>query len=330
MAAQPLGDHLARAVDDRRLDGISARSGVDTDVLDDPGGLAVSSAAPGRSGSSPLRSCATHWRRFSALISSGGRASSVEQFSHEPHGGSMAVSPGIPNRPTETGSAFTCTSSSPGAGGSDRSWPRTSNGSATPSRSSTRTGKHSSGFDTDFKGKQVVGFVFDRDILEEAGIKEADAFASVTNGDNSNIVSARMAKEHYRVPQVVARIYDPRRAQIYQRLGIQTVATVRWTTDQILRFLLPEDVPVEYTMDNGEVVVTAVPAPQRDRGRKALRHRSRRSTATLMAVSRFGVPRVPDEAWRSRRATPPHLRGPGRRGGSRRRPQDTGSRSTRP
>lgn len=147
---------------------------------------------------------------------------------------------------------------------------------------------------TDFKGRQVLGFVFDRDVLEKAGIKDADAFASVTNGDNSNIVSARMAKEHYRVRQVVARIYDPRRAQIYQRLGIQTVATVRWTTDQILRLLLPEDVPVEYTLDNGEVVIIAVPAPTELVGRLAqsvdLAGRRR-----IVAVSRFGVPRIPEE-----------------------------------
>ena len=146
---------------------------------------------------------------------------------------------------------------------------------------------------SEFKGSKVVGFVFDRDVLEEAGIKEADAFASVTNGDNSNIVSARMAKEHYRLPQVVARIYDPRRAQIYQRLGIQTVATVRWTTDQILRLLLPNDVPVEHTLDNGEVVLTAVPAPKELVGRRAVDidlDKRRR----IVALSRFGVPRVPD------------------------------------
>lgn len=145
----------------------------------------------------------------------------------------------------------------------------------------------------DFKGKQVLGFVFDRDVLEEAGIKDADAFASVTNGDNSNIVSARMAKEHYRVPQVVARIYDPRRAQIYQRLGIQTVATVRWATDQILRLLLPGDVAVEYTLDNGEVVLTAVPAPTELVGRNALEI-DEPGLRRVVAVSRFGVPRVPD------------------------------------
>lgn len=147
----------------------------------------------------------------------------------------------------------------------------------------------------DFSGKRIVGFAFDREVLQEAGIKEATAFASVTNGDNSNIVSARVAKEHYRLPQVVARIYDPRRAQIYQRLGIQTVATVRWTTDQILRSLLPDEVPVEYTVDNGEVVVTAVPAPAEVVGRSAaeLDLDGRRR---VVAVSRFGVPRVPDKS----------------------------------
>ena len=144
-----------------------------------------------------------------------------------------------------------------------------------------------------FTGKQIEGFAFDRTVLEEAGIEEAEAFTSVTSGDNSNIVSARVAKEHYRVPHVVARIYDPRRAMIYQRLGIQTVATVRWTTDQILRFLLPEDVPVAYTVDNGEVVITAVPAPAESVGSKVfvLDVPGRRR---VVAVSRFGVPRVPD------------------------------------
>lgn len=146
----------------------------------------------------------------------------------------------------------------------------------------------------DFAGKRVVGFVFDREVLEEAGIREAQAFASVTSGDNSNIVSARVAKEHFRVPQVVARIYDPRRAQIYQRLGIQTVATVRWTTDQILRSLLPEDVPVEYTVDNGEVVVTAIPAPSEIVGRRAI-DLELDGLRRVVALSRFGVPRVPDK-----------------------------------
>ncbi|HEV2756980.1 MAG TPA: TrkA family potassium uptake protein [Actinomycetota bacterium] len=145
-----------------------------------------------------------------------------------------------------------------------------------------------------FSGTQIVGFAFDREILEEAGIKDAAAFASVTNGDNSNILSARVAKEHYRVGHVVARIYDPRRAQIYQRLGIQTVATVRWTTDQILRSLLPEEISVEYTVDNGEVVVTALPAPPEVVGKRVLEV-DVPGRRRVVAVSRFGVPRVPDK-----------------------------------
>jgi trk system potassium uptake protein TrkA len=84
-----------------------------------------------------------------------------------------------------------------------------------------------------FQAKQVVGVGFDRTVLEEAGIKEADAFIAVSNGDNSNIVSARVAREHYHVPKVIARIYDPRRADIYERLNIPTVASVRWSAQQI-------------------------------------------------------------------------------------------------
>src|SRR5438093_11040977 len=84
-----------------------------------------------------------------------------------------------------------------------------------------------------FEARTVVGIGYDRDALEEAGIKEADAFVAVSSGDNSNIVSARVALEHYHVPKVIARIYDPRRAEIYERLNIPTVATVRWGVKQI-------------------------------------------------------------------------------------------------
>src|ERR671931_2652379 len=84
-----------------------------------------------------------------------------------------------------------------------------------------------------FEARTMVGLGFDREILEEAGIKEADAFLAVSSGDNSNIVSARVAREHYHVPKVIARIYDPRRADIYERLNIPTVASVRWSAQQI-------------------------------------------------------------------------------------------------
>jgi trk system potassium uptake protein TrkA len=107
----------------------------------------------------------------------------------------------------------------------------------------------------DWGGKGVVGFGFDRDALEEAGIAGADALAAVTNGDNSNILTARIAKETYQVPNVAARIYDPRRAVIYRRLGIPTVATVTWTVDQVMHRLLPELTVTEWSAPTGEIVI---------------------------------------------------------------------------
>ncbi len=104
-----------------------------------------------------------------------------------------------------------------------------------------------------FKGKTVTGVGFDRDVLREAGIQDADAFAAVSNGDNSNILAARVARETYGVQNVVARIYDPGRAEIYQRLGIPTVATVLWTTDQILRRILPEGSKSEWRDASGAI-----------------------------------------------------------------------------
>ncbi|MFI1227202.1 MULTISPECIES: potassium channel family protein [unclassified Streptomyces] len=90
-----------------------------------------------------------------------------------------------------------------------------------------------------FGGRRVTGVGFDQDTLREAGIEEAGAFAAVSSGDNSNIIAARVAREMYSIENVAARIYDPKRAEVYQRLGIPTVATVRWTADQMLRRLLP-------------------------------------------------------------------------------------------
>jgi trk system potassium uptake protein TrkA len=104
-----------------------------------------------------------------------------------------------------------------------------------------------------FKGRTVTGVGFDREVLLEAGIQDADAFAAVSNGDNSNILAARVARETYGVQNVVARIYDPGRAEIYQRLGIPTVATVLWATDQILRRLAPEGSRSEWRDATGMV-----------------------------------------------------------------------------
>lgn len=105
----------------------------------------------------------------------------------------------------------------------------------------------------DFGGTAVTGMGFDRDVLLEAGIDRAAAFAAVSNGDNSNVIAARVVRETFGVQDVVARIYDPKRAEVYQRLGITTVATVRWTADQVLRRMIPRGADSEFTDSSGMV-----------------------------------------------------------------------------
>jgi len=111
---------------------------------------------------------------------------------------------------------------------------------------------------TSFAGRRVTGLGFDRDTLLEAGIQEAYAFAAVSSGDNSNILAARVARETFGVSNVVARIYDPGRAEVYQRLGIPTVATVKWTADQMVRRLLPVGAASEYRDASGALVLAEV------------------------------------------------------------------------
>jgi trk system potassium uptake protein TrkA len=109
-----------------------------------------------------------------------------------------------------------------------------------------------------FGGRRVTGVGFDQDTLVEAGIEEAGAFAAVSSGDNSNIIAARVAREMFGVEHVAARIYDPRRAEVYQRLGIPTVATVRWTADQMLRRLLPSGAEPLWRDPSGRVQLAEV------------------------------------------------------------------------
>jgi trk system potassium uptake protein TrkA len=109
-----------------------------------------------------------------------------------------------------------------------------------------------------FSGRTVTGMGFDRDVLTEAGIEEAEAFAAVSNGDNSNILAARVARENFGVGNVVARIYDPGRAEVYQRLGIPTVGTVKWTVDQMMRRLLPSGSEPEWRDPSGTVRLAEV------------------------------------------------------------------------
>lgn len=119
----------------------------------------------------------------------------------------------------------------------------------------------------DFHGQQVVGPGFDRQVMIEAGIERAGAFAAVSSGDNSNIISARVARETFGVDHVVARIYDPKRAEVYERLGIPTVATVPWTTDRLLRTLLPDGVASAWRDPSGKVALLQVPVHEEWVGR---------------------------------------------------------------
>ncbi|MBI2706355.1 MAG: TrkA family potassium uptake protein [Actinobacteria bacterium] len=146
----------------------------------------------------------------------------------------------------------------------------------------------------DFGGKTVVGVGFDRDNLRAAGIEEAGALASVTNGDNSNILIARVAREAFNVERVVARIYDSRRAQIYERLGIPTVATVAWTTERVLRKILPDTHAVEWVDPSAKVCVVerSVPAHW---GGTLLTELEVPGMSRLVALSRLGEAALPDQ-----------------------------------
>ncbi len=137
-----------------------------------------------------------------------------------------------------------------------------------------------------FTGTTHVGLGFDRATLLSAGIERCEAFAAVTSGDNTNILSARIAKETFEVPSVVARIYDPQRAAIYQKLGIPTVATVAWTTDQMMRRLLGVT-STNWTDQSGQLSMITLEMPLVWAGRR-LSELNHAPDWSVIAVSRAG------------------------------------------
>jgi trk system potassium uptake protein TrkA len=141
--------------------------------------------------------------------------------------------------------------------------------------------------DADFAGSKVTGMGFDRDTLTQAGIEEAYGFAAVSDGDNSNILAARVVRETFGIDNVVARIYDPHRAEIYQRLGIPTVATVRWTADQVLRRLLPMGATGEYRDPSGQLELAQVDVHEGWVGRP-LRVLEEATGARVAYLTRYG------------------------------------------
>ena len=142
-----------------------------------------------------------------------------------------------------------------------------------------------------WSGKTVHGFGFDRDHLDEAGAREAGVLAATTGGDNSNIVTARIARETYRIARVVARIQDPRRAVIYERLGIPTVAQVSWGKEQIMRRLFPDETVHEWTDLSGRLSLVEKALPAIWAGKK-LSHLAEPGRFQVAAVTRASEARM--------------------------------------
>jgi trk system potassium uptake protein len=143
-----------------------------------------------------------------------------------------------------------------------------------------------------FNGIKVTGMGFDRKVLGKAGIERADAFAAVSSGDNSNIIAARVARETFGIDSVVARIYDPGRAEVYQRLGITTVATVKWTADQVLRRLLPHGAEPDYRDPSGTIRIDQLPINDVWVGQRTVRFQEQ-SRSRIAWIDRLGEGTLP-------------------------------------
>ncbi|PZS28156.1 MAG: potassium transporter TrkA [Pseudonocardiales bacterium] len=148
-----------------------------------------------------------------------------------------------------------------------------------------RLGKH-------FTGRQITGIGFDRDTLVSAGIEDAGAFAAVSSGDNSNIIAARVARETFAVHKVVARIYDPKRAEVYERLGIPTVATVPWTAARLLKTLLPETTAEAWRDPSGKIALVQVSPHEAWVGHPAAEFEAA-TGARIAFLTRFGSGQLP-------------------------------------
>ena len=145
----------------------------------------------------------------------------------------------------------------------------------------------------EFSGQRVLGMGFDREVLLRSGIEDAGAFAAVSSGDNSNIISARVARETFGVQRVVARIYDAKRAAVYERLGIPTVATVPWTTDRLLNSLVGDTETTKWRDPTGTVAVAEVALHEEWVGRRVT-DLEEATGARVAFVIRFGTCILPD------------------------------------
>jgi trk system potassium uptake protein TrkA len=144
-----------------------------------------------------------------------------------------------------------------------------------------------------FNGDKITGYGFDQAVLEKAGVARAQAFAAVSSGDNSNIIAARVARETFGIQNVVARIYDPGRAEVYQRLGITTVATVKWTADQVLRRLLPANAEPDYRDPSGTIRLDHLSVPEAWIGQRTI-HLQEQTRSRIAWIDRLGEGMLPN------------------------------------
>ena len=121
---------------------------------------------------------------------------------------------------------------------------------------------------TDFKGRVVRGIGFDRNVLIEAGVETAEGFVSASSSDNANIVAARIARNIFRVPRVVARLYDPVRAEVYQRLGLTTISSTAWGAERIVEVVTHNDLDVLNVFSDGGTTMIRVESPARLNGHR--------------------------------------------------------------
>ncbi len=143
-----------------------------------------------------------------------------------------------------------------------------------------------------FRGRTIEGIGFDKEVLIEAGIKDADAFAATSTSDNANIISARIARFVFHVPKVVARLYDPRRAEIYQRLGLLTISSTSLGAERIRELLTYAEIEPVMTYGGGEVRLITMETPYRIIGH-LVKHMTIPGEITVVAITRKGHAFIP-------------------------------------
>ena len=144
----------------------------------------------------------------------------------------------------------------------------------------------------DFKGKVIRGIGFDHSVLMEANVETAEAFVAASSSDNANIIAARIARNIFHVPRVVARLYDPLRAEIYQRLGLITISTTNWGAERICEVVTHTDLDVAYNFGRGEVSMVVIEATLQLAGR-TVNHLTVPGEIIVVSITREGQAFMP-------------------------------------